>query len=249
MLGSWIVVLFFAGSLNPEQAELLEAARHHAFSYSASLPDFLCDQIVRRSEDLRGTGRWHDLDTLKIKVTYFGHHEDYKLMEVNQRPTVQDYKLLGGTISTGEFGTRLLAVFAKRSEAEFAWKGWTHVRGRLAGVFTYRIDKDHSGYSVQFGAVNAGPDVAVIGYHGEIAVDPQTHAVLRITLIGDMPRHFGITACASWVEYDYRQVAGSSYLVPVTAETNLTAGSYKSSNKIDFQEYRKFQSEATITFK
>ena len=259
MRNVWIVALLAAGvslrspaaehPLKPDQAELLEAARHHALSYASSLPDFLCDQIVRRSEDARGNGRWRELDILKIKVSYFGHHEDYKLLEVNHRPTVLDYMLIGGTVSTGEFGTRLLAVFARESRAEFAWKGWSHVHGRPVAVFTYHIAKEHSGYSVQFGAVPAGANVAVIGYHGEISVDPQSDAVMRVSLIGDMPPHFGISACASWVEYDYRDVAGRPYLLPVTAETSLTSGRYQSANKIEFQEYRKFQTDATITFK
>jgi hypothetical protein len=259
MRRAWIVALLSAGlavhaagadhPLKPDQAELLEAARRYALSYSSSLPDFLCDQIVHRSEDARGDGRWRQIDTLKIKVTYFGHHEEYKLMEVNQRPTVLDYRLLAGTVSTGEFGTQLLAVFAKGSHAEFGWKGWSHIGGRRGGVFTYRIAQEHSGYAVQFGAISAGPNMAVIGYHGEIAVDPESDAVLRVSLTGDMPPHFGITACASWVEYDYRDVAGNSYLVPVTAETSLASGRYKSANKIEFLEYRKFQTDATITFK
>jgi hypothetical protein len=235
--------------LNPEQVQLLEAARHYALSYSSSLPDFLCDQIVRRSEDPRGDGRWRQLDTLKIKVSYFGHREDYKLMEVNHRPSVVDYRLLGGAVSTGEFGTRLLAVFARASHTEFAWKGWTHIGGRRAGVFTYHIDKEHSGYKVQYGAVSEGPNAVVIGYHGEITVDSESDAVVRVTLVGDMPSHFGITACASWVEYDHRDVAGRDYLLPVAAETSLASGRYKAANKIEFQEYRKFQTDATITFK
>jgi hypothetical protein len=48
--------------LKPEQAELLKGARQHALHYSASLPDFLCDQIVRRSEDARGDGRRRQRD-------------------------------------------------------------------------------------------------------------------------------------------------------------------------------------------
>jgi hypothetical protein len=79
----WIVALLGAGPVmwspaadhrfKPEQAELLKGARQHPLHYSASLPDFLSDQIVRRSEDARGDGRRRQLDTLKIKVTYFGH--------------------------------------------------------------------------------------------------------------------------------------------------------------------------------
>jgi hypothetical protein len=170
-------------------------------------------------------------------------------MEVNGKPTVLDYRNVGGAISTGEFGTRLYAIFTPQSGTEFTWKGWSHVRRRRVAVFTYRISKEKSQYGVQFGPVAAGPNAIVIGYHGEVSIDPETNTVLRQTLTGDIPPSFAITACSSWVEYDYREVAGKSYLVPVAAQTTLSSGRYRAANHIEFQEYRKFGTETTITFK
>src|SRR5438270_3862562 len=74
--------------LDDEQAELIEAARHEALSYSASLPDFLCTEYIKRREDPRGDNRWRSIDTLTVRLSYFGHMEDYKLMAVNGKPTV-----------------------------------------------------------------------------------------------------------------------------------------------------------------
>jgi hypothetical protein len=123
------------------------------------------------------------------------------------------------------------------------------VRHRRVAVFTYRISEKKSKYGVQFGPVPSGPNATVIGYHGEISIEPESNAVLRQTLVGDIPPHFAITACSSWVEYDYRDVAGHSYLLPVAAQTALSSGRYRASNQIEFQDYRKFQTETTITFK
>jgi hypothetical protein len=112
-----IVALLAAGApataqqLEPEQARLLEQAREAALRYSDSLPDFLCTEVVRRTQDAHGNGRWRDLDTLTVKLSYFGHREDYKLMEVDGKPTLLEYELVAGAVSTGEFGTRLYAVF------------------------------------------------------------------------------------------------------------------------------------------
>ena len=241
--------VFAEHSLMPDQVEILELARHYALNYAASLPDFLCNQMVQRSEDQSGDGRWRLLDTLNIRVTYFGHKEEYKLVEVDGHPTVLDYQFVGGTISTGEFGTRLLAVFARPSKAIFGWKGWSRVRHHRVAVFTYYIARENSGNVVQVGPASEGPNSIVIGYHGEVAIDPQTHAVVRVSLTGDLPPKFPITACNSWVEYDYRDVAGGKYLVPVESETGLSAGRFRSSNRIVFQDYRKFQAEAIITFR
>ena len=130
--------------LDPEQTQLLEQARHAALTYSSTLPDFICNQVVQRSEDLNGNNRWRPLDVLTIRLSYAGHKEDYKLVEVNGRPTVLDYENAGGAISTGEFGSRLLSVFVPQSQTEFHWKGWTHVRKHRVAVFTYHVDEAHS---------------------------------------------------------------------------------------------------------
>ena len=116
-----------------EQGAILTEVRQYALNYSKTLPDFICTQVTRRfAAPLPGTrygGRadsqpaWQSLDTLTIKLSYFGHQEDYKLMLVNGKPTALDYLQAGGALSTGEFGTRLLSLFEPRSHAEFHWKG------------------------------------------------------------------------------------------------------------------------------
>ena len=72
----------------------------------------------------------------------------------------------------------------------------------------------------------AGPDATIVGYHGEVSVDPESNAILRQTLIGELPSGFRITECSSWVEYDYRPVAGNNYLLPVGSQTKLASGRY-----------------------
>ena len=52
-----------AQPLDPEQAALLELASEAALRYSDSLPDFICTEVVRRTQDPQGNGRWRSLDT------------------------------------------------------------------------------------------------------------------------------------------------------------------------------------------
>src|ERR1035438_152386 len=77
--------------LSDSESELLAEARHAALVYSTSLPDFICTQVVRRTSDPQGNGRWRVLDTLTIKLSYFEHREDYKLMLINGKATDVDY--------------------------------------------------------------------------------------------------------------------------------------------------------------
>jgi hypothetical protein len=234
--------------LSAEQAALLTEARHAALVYSTSLPDFICTQVVHRTEDTRGDGRRKALDTLTVKLSYFDHKEDYKLMMINGKATLLEYMYVGGAVSTGEFGSRLLSVFHPRSAAEFHWKGAAHIGKRKVEVLTYRVPEATSAFKVQFGKLDTGPYAIIVGYHGEVSVDEESHMILRLTQHADIPAGFPITANNSEIDYDYAPVGGKPYLLPVRAHVVTRSGNYKADNEVEFKDYRKFNTEATISF-
>ena len=237
-----------AQELDPDQSELLEKARGAAIRYSDSLPDFICTEVVHRSQDPMGNGRWRIMDTLTVKLSYSGHREDYKLMLINGKPTLLEYMFVGGSLSTGEFGTRLFSVFDPRSQAEFRWKGWTTLRKRRVARFSYRIVREHSIYKIQYGNAPVGPNVIIVPYHGEVFVDDETHMVLRLTQQAEIPQGFPISANESTVDYEFAAVGARQFLLPTHALVKTRSGRYAAENNVDFREYRKFQTETNITF-
>jgi hypothetical protein len=237
-----------AQQLEPEQASLLKQAREAALQYSASLPDFLCTEVVRRSEDEDSGGRWRKLDTLTVKLSYFGHREDYKLMEIDGKPTLLEYEHIAGAVSTGEFGARLHSVFDPRSQGDFRWKGWATMRRRRVARFWYHIDREHSVYRVQYGTVPAGPNSIIVPYHGEVFVDEETHKVLRLTQQAEIPVGFPIDGNDITVDYEFAAVGGKKFLLPSNAYVKTKSGRYVAENNVEFREYRKFQAESTLTF-
>lgn len=237
-----------AQQLETEQASLLELAREAAMRYSALLPDFLCTEVVRRTQDPMGNGRWRTIDTLTVKLSYFGHKEDYKLMLVNGKATLLEYLYAGGALSTGEFGTRLYSIFDRHSLAEFRWKGWTTLRRRRVARFAYRIARENSIFQIQYGPVPVGPNAIVVPYHGEVFVDGETHMVLRLTQQAEIPPGFPIEANESTVDYDLAAVGGKHYLLPSHAYVQTRSGRFVAENNVEFREYRKFETETNITF-
>jgi hypothetical protein len=231
-----------------EAAALVEKARDFALAYTASLPDFLVTQMVHRFHDPRGNERWQRLDVLTVRLSFFDHAEEYKLMEIDGKPTLLDYMNTGGPTSKGEFGTLLLFLFHPKMEAEFRWKGWRNIHKRRAAVYSYKVDQAHTKYHISYGAVAEGPNHIVAPYYGEVAIAPETGEILNVTQHAILPAGFPIRQSTTIVEYDYADVGGRKYLLPVHAEVTMSAGRYKSRNSVDFKEYRKFQTEATITF-
>ena len=232
----------------PPPDELIEKARQAALSYTNSLPDFICTQVVRRYDDPRGDNRWSRKDTLTVKLTYFEHLEDYKLTQIDGKPTLIDFMNVGGPTTKGEFGTLLFLLFHPRSNAEFRRKSWTTFHKRRVAVYTYKIDKDHSGYRVSYGILADGPESILAPYHGEIYVDPDSGHILHATQDADLPINFPIRQSNTMVDYDYADVGGRQYLLPMRAEVRLSTGRYKGRNEVEFKDYRKFQTDTTITF-
>jgi len=238
-----------AQTMDSEQQAMLEETRTAALNYAKSLPDFLCTQTISRSEDVRSQNRWRLIDRLTIKLSYSGGTEDYKLTQINGRPTNLSLLESGGAVSTGEFGTRMAAIFDARTHAEFHWAGWSTLRKARVARFAYEVDSQHTAYILEYGAPNTREHKSTIApYHGEIFVDPETHMVLRLTQTAEVPKNFPITHNDCWVEYDYAEVAGKRYLLPSRAFTRMRSGIYTTENNIQFVDYRKFQTETSISF-
>ena len=129
----------------------LTTAREYARDYSKKLPNFICTQVTRRYEDPSGLEFWQSQDTVVEKLSFFEQKEDYKLLFVNNRAFTGTRERIGGTVTRGEFGTRLKEVFDPKSEAQFEWERWATLRGKRMHVFRYRIAQERSEYSVQYG--------------------------------------------------------------------------------------------------
>jgi hypothetical protein len=232
-----------------EQANLLEQLRQGALDYTRSLPDFICTQVVKRFVDRNGRDRWTPIDTLTVKLSYFEQKEDYKLLTIDNKPTTLDYMNSGGSASKGEFGTVLNVIFDPKSAGEFHWKNWTTLRKRRAAVYKYRVDRAHSTFvvSVQYEASQLME--TVVGFHGEIVVDRDTNMPLHLTTEAELPAGFPARQTRTTLDYDFAEVGGREYLLPLNAEVEMRSTRLHTRNSVAFQNYQKFHTDTTITFK
>lgn len=234
--------------MRPEQDAILKAAAEHAASYSAGLPDFICTEMVRRFDDIGGTGKWKARDVLTVKLTFFGHREDYQLAAINGRPTHRSYESVGGAVSEGEFGSDLVTIFSPQSKTYLRWDHWTHLRKHVAHVFYYRIDRANARYRIEFGMGDGPHSVATVGEHGYLYIDRNTGEVLRLNRSADLPADFPVRKAMTLLDYDYAAVAGRQYLLPLRAEIRMVTDYVLTRNELEFTGYRKFSGESTITF-
>ena len=235
-------------SLN-EQTEVIEAARKLAIDYTASLPDFICTQTIRRLHFPKGAKSWAPVDTLILDVGFSQGNERHRLLTINGRATERSVDQIEGAFIGGEFGGTLAKIFRHESVAKFKWDRWINLRGRPAHVFSYRIEHANSEFRLSYdweGKQGKG----VFAATGLVYVDRETGQVMRLTKTEeDIPSDWPITGVSSETDYGFAEVAAQRSLLPLHAEANVIwRDGRRDRNVIEFSTYRKFSTEATITF-
>ncbi|HTC87145.1 MAG TPA: hypothetical protein VK686_02535 [Bryobacteraceae bacterium] len=234
-----------------QQKKILADATDYAFNHERSLPNFLCIQTTRRFQDYQSPGsqsddNWRPLDIIVERLAYFEHHEDYKVMEINGAPSTVPHDKLGGASSSGEFGSVMKGIFAPETATDFAWQTWFTLRGRKMHVYAYHVLAAKSDYHV---VVPEQAKDLVTAYHGLIFIDDSKHFIHRITLHADgIPPAFPIQDISLMLDYEYTRIGDGTYLLPLTFELRSREGNVRVKNDVDYDQYRKFTADSSVTF-
>ena len=230
-----------------EQGRILAEARANALAYTNGLPDFICLQVTRRYVDPSGLEMdWLKQDETKIRVSYFDKHENYEVISVNNRITSADIRDLDGATSTGEFGSMLAQLFDLKTAADFQWARHSLLRGRAVYVFQYRVPRHRSRWTLQ---IKDTSDIITAAYTGLVYIDKETERVLRVYQEAEnIPSDFPIQSAQTRLDYDYTEISGSEYLLPLKARVRMRQGRLLARNEVEFRLYRKFSADAVISF-
>ncbi len=230
-----------------KQKEIINDAREYALNYTKTLPDFVCAQITRRFYDPTGKESFRQGDTIKTKLSYNGKQENYEVMMVNDKSVVgKTMESLGGSTSTGEFASLMRYIFEPDSEASFHWERWATWNHHVSYVFNYMVDQAHS----RWGIVDKESNRTVTpAYKGLIYLDRATGQIVHVTLDSmNIPADFPIQVAKEELTYDWADLSGQKFLLPASSDMRLDRGAFQSRNEVSFGSYRKFSSDAVISF-
>jgi hypothetical protein len=229
------------------QQAIVEKIRKRALQYVQDLPNFVCTQVTVRHIDPSATAqKWRLLDTIEEDLNYFDHKETYKVISINGKPAPRGvtHTSLKNLQSSGEFGSLLRwQIFGERSRTEFKWERLDTLRGRPVQVLSYRVARENSMWSIRRDNL-----ATITGYHGLIFADSATDSILRATVVNEMPDGFPVHEAGMEIDYDYTDISGRKYLLPVVSISEVRLGKTLHKNTIRFSKYRKFSSETEITF-
>ena len=160
----------------------------------------------------------HVADTVKDTVFYRNGSEvgESESGKNKKRKAEQSYLVTYGT-----FGPILRwtfnAVFATPND--LAWKRWENLAGRPVAVFDYVHPEGSSSYDTGGCCLPDGDGTSAfrsrVGYHGEVAIDPSTGAILRLGLIFDLTSTTPLDLSEIVIEYGPVEIAGMTYICPV----------------------------------
>jgi VWFA-related protein len=100
-----------------------------------------------------------------------------------------------------------------------SWKRWESTAGQFIAVFNYAVRAEKSAYDTGGCCLPDGDGTSAfrsrVGYHGEIAIDPATGAILRLELIFDLKSTTPLNRSEIMIEYGPVEIAGKTYICPV----------------------------------
>jgi hypothetical protein len=239
---------------------VLDSARSWALHYSRTLPDFFCKEFIRRY--VNWLGPEVKLDTLTLQIGFVQHKETYRLVARDNHPTHQTTASLNGSFTSGEFGSALFLIFDPESAATFQPEPQQRVRGQRLAVYSYAVPYARSRYKLIHGVTEI-----LTAYHGRVYIDPASGRVLRLSMAVDPPEDFPVRESSTILDYDWRDIGGTRYLLPVradvrTAESIRTRGQplqglgiapsserrVRYHNLVEFRDYHKYAIESKLGF-
>jgi hypothetical protein len=220
------------------QGQILSRAVDFVAATVTKMPDFLARRTTTRYQDLKARsvdtepvivtpGIYYLLgsDAVTIRFRNGKEEEDNATAEkVKNRAAPQK-----GLVTWGVFGPMLGVVMRDLLKAKVGWSRWEQSPAGALAVFRYSVPQDRSSYTVRYCCMSnwqigqTREFQAVTQYEGEIAVEPKSGSILRLTVKTAIGPHAPIYRADVAVEYGPVEIGGKSYICPVKSVSVTTA--------------------------
>jgi len=220
------------------QGHMVSQAADFVLETVSRMPNFFAAQTTTRFQDLKVTRGmdepvvvahqgFHFIDKVSAIVTYRNGRE---VLEPpgGKKPGAPTVISSTGLTTWGVFGPLLGLVITDIMKGKIGWSHWEQGASGPLAVFRYLVPADQANYTVRYCCFRAEHGEmkqfeAVPAYHGEIAVDPKTGAVLRLVLKTDLQPELPMERADQAVDYGPVEIAGKTCICPVQSISVSTA--------------------------
>jgi hypothetical protein len=225
-------------------SEVLEKFCFWTLSLNDRLPNIVSEQKTSRFIEIRDK-RYISQDTISASVSYENGKVHYSNLRLNGKPSKIPIEDIGGTWSTGEYGTDVQALFIIEQKADFTFLkvDSDKYKGSLIFQETIKPEANHT-WQLRFGS---GKDEKTLypGYISRIWLDPKTSRLIHMEKeTSDVEKHFPIRWVTKITTYANTPLGDGTYFVlPIQNITiNCTAEHKRQCtlNDLTFSNWRKF---------
>jgi hypothetical protein len=192
------------------QVALLGRTRDYVVKTIAKLPDFIATRettkfvsssINAHVNSLKGVifGPFRHIDSSQVVVVYRNGHE---LLDNGKRLSGSPKELK----TEGEFGPVLITVFNDLAKGTVVLGHWEQSATGVLALFRYSVPQRASHYLVSFSSLTEKTR-HYPAYHGEIALDPVTGSIMRISAIAELDPNDAVSSASLSVEYGPTEIA------------------------------------------
>jgi len=196
-----------------------------------NLPNFLAVRTTTRYEEpatndaqtlpawktLSGDQSLHEAETSKTTVLVRNGREIAASKPANGKTPKPIERTLD---SSGAFGPILNIVLgtAVGAPGRLTWRRWENSASATQAVFGYDAPADLARFQCGFSCIaqddRSDPVAVVTGAHGEIAIDPGSGAILRLTVEANLEPRLPLDRSGIMVEYSPVTIGGITYICP-----------------------------------
>jgi hypothetical protein len=242
-----LLLLLSADTAAPPDTELLAKARANMIQILANQPNYVCIQTVDRSQRFKPKAKFDTIDSLRLEVAFVDKREMYawpgskKFDETNILDLVPE----GSAIGTGAFAGHAQMLF-RTSSAIINGGYWMNEGGKRQARFVFTVPKSRSHYQL----LKSRKDGEVVGYSGDIWIEPETARVTRIDLhADDIPPRLEIQSTQTIIEYGETKIGERRFWLPAQSTEEITiAGGRTDRNITTFADCRAFSGASTLRF-
>ena len=192
-----------------------------------ALPEFYASRETAQYSFAERTKKWktapqdqslHLSEISKSTVLFHGGKEVSEGKHVSANSVDAETARLD---TVGTFGPILRIVLAAAAEkgSELAWSRWEQDANGRRAVFRYRVPRETASFLVGFCCMAVDfrqvPFEKKASVQGEFAIDPETGAVLRLTVQADLEPRLPLAYSGIMVEYAPIDIGGVQYICPV----------------------------------
>jgi len=217
------------------QGKTVSRAADFVVETVSRMPDFFASRTTTRFQDTKMSSAmgqqvvisnqgFHLVDRVSATVTFRNGREVVDPFGGKKRG--KSYTSSTGLTNWGVFGPLLGVVMTDILKNKIGWSHWEQGPTGPLAVFRYAVEEDRSNYTVRYCCFRSENGEmkdfeAVPAYHGEIAIDPVSGAILRLVVKTDLMPGLPMERIDLVVNYGPVEIGGKTYICP-TKSTSIS---------------------------